>query len=296
MRPVRSGDRGPAVEDIQRRLLALGHDLGPTGVDGVFLGRTEDAVRVFQADAGLAADGVVEQATWSALVDATFTLGDRMLYLRTPLLHGRDVRTLQGALNVLGFGCGGPDGLFGAFTECAVREFQMSTGLTADGIAGPETVRAVTGLRHVWEGKDPTAPAALTLASARAGEALARRATAIVPSGAAAADVATRVVNLALAAEPASVMRVARVRGKARDDEIVVRLVTDRHEAPGGVPVVAAAGGTGGLAARVVTALSNASREPAEIAVDLSGLDLCGEREMQRAAVEVLDALCAALV
>ena len=76
MRPVRPSDRGPAVEDIQRRLLALGYDLGPTGVDGVFLGQTAEAVRSFQLSHGLSEDGVVGEETWSALVDAGFTLGD----------------------------------------------------------------------------------------------------------------------------------------------------------------------------------------------------------------------------
>ena len=54
----------------------------------------------------LGEDGFVGDATWAALVDATFTLGDRMLYLRVPHFHGHDVRVLQQALNVLGFACG----------------------------------------------------------------------------------------------------------------------------------------------------------------------------------------------
>ena len=95
MRPVRPGARGPAVEDIQRRLLALGYDLGRTGVDGVFLGLTADAVRSFQSVNGLSEDGVVGDETWSALVDAGFKLGDRMLYLRLPHFHGHDVLALQ---------------------------------------------------------------------------------------------------------------------------------------------------------------------------------------------------------
>ena len=90
MKPILPGGRGPAVEDIQRRLLALGFDLGPTGVDGVFLGKTRDAVIAFQTGNGLSEDGVVGGETWAALVDATFKLGDRTLYLRLPHFHGRD--------------------------------------------------------------------------------------------------------------------------------------------------------------------------------------------------------------
>ena len=34
MRPIRKGDRGPAVEDVQRRLRALGADLVVEGGEG----------------------------------------------------------------------------------------------------------------------------------------------------------------------------------------------------------------------------------------------------------------------
>ena len=57
MRPIRPGDRGPAVEDIQRRLLALGYDLGITGVDGVFLGRTLEQGRELLAKYGATSEG-----------------------------------------------------------------------------------------------------------------------------------------------------------------------------------------------------------------------------------------------
>ena len=87
MRPIREGDRGAAVEDVQRRLITLGADLGPTGVDGVFFGATLAAVRAFQHVRGLDEDGEVGDHTWAALVDATFSLGDRLLYLRHPYLH-----------------------------------------------------------------------------------------------------------------------------------------------------------------------------------------------------------------
>src|SRR5450759_569983 len=137
VRHIRKGDRGPAVEDVQRRLLVLGEDLGTTGVDGCFLGATYAAVVAFQRERGLDEDGEVGPETWAALVDATFTLGDRLLYLRYPYLHGADVRSLQQALNALGFACGETDGIFGAFTERAVREFQANMGLDADGIVGP---------------------------------------------------------------------------------------------------------------------------------------------------------------
>ena len=146
MKPILPGGRGPAVEDVQKRLMTLGYDLGSTGVDAVFLGKTREAVVAFQNARGLSEDGVVGDETWSALVDSTFTLGDRMLYLRQPHFHGNDVRTLQGALNTLGFSCGEVDAIFGAYSEHAVREFQRNSGQPDDGIVGPGTVRVAASV------------------------------------------------------------------------------------------------------------------------------------------------------
>ncbi len=64
---LRQGDRGDSVRNLQKKLSALGYDLGATGVDGIFGNRTDDAVKTFQADAGITADGIVDAKTWAAL-------------------------------------------------------------------------------------------------------------------------------------------------------------------------------------------------------------------------------------
>jgi len=56
---------------------------------------------------------------------------------------GPDVKALQARLQALGFNPGPIDGIFGAGTDAAVRAFQISRGLQADGIAGPLTWAAV---------------------------------------------------------------------------------------------------------------------------------------------------------
>lgn len=295
-KPISQGDRGAAVEDVQKRLLMLGFDLGPTGIDGVFLGATLAAVRQFQREHRLSEDGTVGDETWSALVDATFRLGDRLLYLRIPYFHGADVAALQGALNVLGFACGPPDGIFGAFTERAVGEFQSNVGLPRDGIAGPETVRAIEQLHHVWQGKDPAAPAALPVAPARAAEALRNAHITLVWEGAAARGVAERVVNLALAAEPA-----ARVRALALGEyaaapggSLVVRLCAGQQTpASEGMPVVIAQADVG-AEGRFVAAFG-ALGERREICVSLPEGVHADERSSQSIAVRILDGLCAVL-
>lgn len=49
----------------------------------------------------------------------------------------------QDDLNTLGFRTNGLDGIFGSTTENAVRRYQQSRGLTADGIVGCNTWRSL---------------------------------------------------------------------------------------------------------------------------------------------------------
>jgi peptidoglycan hydrolase-like protein with peptidoglycan-binding domain len=50
-----------------------------------------------------------------------------------------EVKDLQEALKTLGFSPGKIDGVFGAATEKAVKAFQASVGIDADGVVGPIT-------------------------------------------------------------------------------------------------------------------------------------------------------------
>ena len=50
---------------------------------------------------------------------------------------------LQDDLNTLGFPTQGLDGIFGANTQSAVKKYQSSRGLTADGIVGCNTWRSL---------------------------------------------------------------------------------------------------------------------------------------------------------
>ena len=57
--------------------------------------------------------------------------------------RGEEVETLQTALAALEFDPGDVDGVYGADTQAAVVAFQEANDLTADGIVGPDTVRAL---------------------------------------------------------------------------------------------------------------------------------------------------------
>lgn len=141
------GSSGDPVRDIQQRLLALGDTL----VDDERLRRfygpsTAHAVRAFQQRRGLVVDGVVGPETWRELVEASFRIGDRILYLRSPQMRGDDVREAQERLSTLGFDPGRIDGIFGPQTVRALLEFQRNFGLAKDEIIGPATLRALMGM------------------------------------------------------------------------------------------------------------------------------------------------------
>jgi len=154
---IKKGDRGKEVVDIQRRLSVLGFDLGPISVDGAYETNTEAAVKQFQSRHTLPVTGVIDSVTWRALVDATYKLGDRALYLRYPFLHGNDVFQLQRWLGTLGFHDGEIDGIFGPSTERSVRDCQLNFALSPDGIVGSSTVAALLTLRKLLE-KEASVP------------------------------------------------------------------------------------------------------------------------------------------
>lgn len=64
---LRRGDKGEYVTLMQTKLLQRGYDLGKWGADGSFGAQTEAALKEFQRDSGLTADGVCGKKTWAAL-------------------------------------------------------------------------------------------------------------------------------------------------------------------------------------------------------------------------------------
>ena len=53
---------------------------------------------------------------------------------------GPQVKTLQQALNSLGYSVGKVDGDYGPATQVAVEKFQVAKGIAEDGVVGPETL------------------------------------------------------------------------------------------------------------------------------------------------------------
>lgn len=148
---LRPGERSEAVRDLQTRLAAIGYGAHDDAV-GCFGAATEAAVRGFQEKRRLRVDGICGPQTWGALVESGFELGDRMLYLRRPMLRGDDVASLQRRLNALGFDAGREDAIFGDDTHDALVDFERNTGLAVDGICGPAVLAVLDRVGTMADG------------------------------------------------------------------------------------------------------------------------------------------------
>ena len=109
----------------------------------MFCAETEASLRAFQQARGLRADGRCDSDTWAGLVEASWRLGDRLLFLTAPNMRGDDIAELQSRLGRIGFDCGRVDGILGPDTATALRDFQGNCGLLVDGTCGPVTLRAI---------------------------------------------------------------------------------------------------------------------------------------------------------
>ena len=303
MEPIKEGASGAAVEDIQERLGSLGYTIDATERDEKTFGRsTATAVARFRLDHGLTLGDAVDAATWSALVDESYQLGDRTLYLRLPNFHGRDVRQLQERLNILGFSCGEVDGFYGAHTEAAVKLFQESVGTLADGMAFPDTFDAIERLKHVWGGKPANGPHPTgDMGFARAAHVLETFRISVTADDPISRNVAGRVFNLAHATSDACGLElVDSVDAAATDTQTIILLSSAEHpleEAPSMGAVVL--DDTDTLPRRLRTALQGAREVPPVVRIDLPVGKDAGDgtftiSDAQTFAVLLLDAICAA--
>ena len=137
---LRMGDSGSAVKDLQTKLKKLGYYSGT--VDSTFGSGTYTAVRAFQKKYNLTADGVAGSETLkkldSAYKNADSDKDDGSLRKGAT---GSAVKDLQTKLKKLGFYNAYVDGSYGDTTVAAVKAFQKKYNLTADGVAGSETLK-----------------------------------------------------------------------------------------------------------------------------------------------------------
>lgn len=186
--PLRNGSRGDSVRKVQfwLRIVASNYSsITAPAVDGIFGSGTEAAVRAFQREFGLTADGVVGPATWQKMYEIYGDVTNQLLapnqrpgtYPGSPLRQGSTGRAVREAQYYLVLASAyyssipriNIDGEYGPATAAAVRAFQALFGLTQDGVIGPATwaalyeqsqkLRSQDGLLQAydllpWPGKD----------------------------------------------------------------------------------------------------------------------------------------------
>lgn len=100
--------------------------------DGYYGPKTKKAATIaYQKELKVTADGIFGANSKAAVV--VLKSGSR----------GNSVHILQGMLYCLGYDPNGIDGIYGAGTGNAVKNFQKDRGLTSDGIAGANTMYAL---------------------------------------------------------------------------------------------------------------------------------------------------------
>lgn len=301
MEPITQGMTGAAVEDIQERLCSINYPIDEGERQRQEFGiSTASAVTHFRLDQGLSLGSEVDSLTWTTLVDETYKMGDRTLYLRLPNFHGADVRQLQHCLNILGFSAGEVDGYYGPYTEAAVKQFQESIGELPDGMAFPDTFDAIERLHHVWAGKSASGPHPLgAMGFARAADVLESLNISITAEDPISRNVAGRVWNLASATNDKSGLDIVTSASQKRpDDKAVLVLATTPLDGGTNMPNVVV-DGSSTLPMRIRTAYESSKEDVPVIRIELSpsGLDHDGAftvSDAQTYAVMLLDAICAA--
>jgi peptidoglycan hydrolase-like protein with peptidoglycan-binding domain len=137
--PATASAASADVAAVQVAMTGVG--LYPHPVDGISGPWTQQAVRTFQSQHGLAVDGIAGPKTRAALGRR-----GKPNFGARPMREGKrgwDVAALQFLLHERGFEPGGFDGGFGPNTRSAVRRYQAAAGLSVDGVAGPSTVHAL---------------------------------------------------------------------------------------------------------------------------------------------------------
>lgn len=166
---LREGAKSDAVRMLQENLTLLDYYSG--SITGSYGRLTKEAVRKFQRDHDLSADGVAGPRTFKKL--SQLLAGDQAQETPNVTLPGEQaqssaekvslsdvdllntewtlrrtsrsgyVKRLQKALAALGYDPGSADGRFGEKTEKAVKLYQSVRGLSSDGVAGRATLRQI---------------------------------------------------------------------------------------------------------------------------------------------------------
>lgn len=293
---IRRGDEGLGVKDVQQRLAKV-NLLSESQITSLFDSDTEEAVENFCKLCDLTKRNYVDEELWKELVDATYSLGDRTLYLRMPFFKGSDCRELQQILGTLGFSPGEEDGVFGTTTENALRIFQQNMGLPSDGIVGGFTYQMIKNLHHSWEGKQAY-KGKREIGLSRVAEMLENNTICLFGTCEFTRSIAKRMSNLSIATTPQSKIVSAEALSVPPNDEmILLQIVLDENPVASKTNLIYSEDDEFGD--QLQEALTNArSLENKKFSIAFKEKSWSGskeERSAQHYAINLLDSLCQAL-
>ncbi len=162
---LRRGAKGSDVRELQDMLQGLG--FYTKAIDGIYGKGTVTAVKAFQREAGLKADGIAGPKTLAKLYENAEPAAEApdepgiepeketpqepepaaepVYTVLASGARGEAVRKLQTALKARGYYTKKLDGIYGKGTAAAVEAFQRSAGLAGNGIADSLTQRLLYG-------------------------------------------------------------------------------------------------------------------------------------------------------
>ncbi|GAB1762964.1 peptidoglycan-binding domain-containing protein [Priestia megaterium] len=136
---LKEGSKGRGVKMLQEALIRFTINI-PSGADGIYGPDTTKAVKIFQTQNGILADGQAGAVTLDTLDKAlnVYYVGPGA----TGTIYTSVVRMVQSQLiqSKIDLPLFGVDGDYGTETTNGVKQFQKREGLPVDGVAGPRTM------------------------------------------------------------------------------------------------------------------------------------------------------------
>lgn len=157
---LKVGSRGSAVQDVQKKLVALGYNIGSSGADGVFGNDTKNAVIKFQKNSKIDADGIVGSRTLAKLNEAYKNRNKGQSTTTTTSYAGKDyVRKAQVHISNFTGTAISSDGIIGTETrkgivKCFQRALNLDykAGIAVDGVFGSASKKTL-GNHYVKRGE-----------------------------------------------------------------------------------------------------------------------------------------------
>ena len=116
-------------------------------IDGQFGTASKSALKNFQTENGLVSDGIIGKNTCNSLFDKKNVIKNdsNNVLLNTEKIQksSESLKISQQKLKELNLYSGAIDGINGANTKNAIKEFQKKAGLSVDGVLGPNTLAAL---------------------------------------------------------------------------------------------------------------------------------------------------------